>query len=448
MTGRYIGGQYDSVKQSAYIDYIFLNKKQMGKIPAQAIYDDYTARLRLDILLSGHVILTDAMFFDGQYFQTIFLDEEKRKDFSNFLNMQQIGGFPPLIEIRHRGTTVDNTLLNMIYKKSNPIGFVFSSLSRDYYKNSISSALAITQNQQNEYSSWKEFLSDAISVLDDEPSKQELRRKIAILEYMVSIPEYVLRTWDRKYDFQSVLADAKNNGKFSELGSGDPLIDEVIRSIDIQCTKEYPDRSELQKQISTKTDIFKRPPITDDERNLELKWGQFQRIYNRALGIQHGCDTFDIGELFASDENNNSLEIGEISQSTLQSLAKESWSDFARKYNELNFMRNKWFEDAWDYENNKTSSPYKAQKSLESYVSHILKVYQTRPTFTDFVNLIGGGSSIDIDVMSPHNIAFGVSSTVLKVAIQTFDLAKREWRYFRDKSNVIELGKKFSRSIH
>jgi len=72
MAGRYFGGQYDSVKQAAYLENILKNEKYVGKLPYQVILDQYTARMRLDMLLGGQVILTDAMFFDGVYFQTLF----------------------------------------------------------------------------------------------------------------------------------------------------------------------------------------------------------------------------------------------------------------------------------------------------------------------------------------------------------------------------------------
>ena len=51
MAGRYFGGQYDSVKQAAYLDNILKREKYVGKLPYQVILDEYTARIRLDILL-------------------------------------------------------------------------------------------------------------------------------------------------------------------------------------------------------------------------------------------------------------------------------------------------------------------------------------------------------------------------------------------------------------
>ncbi|MBL0699712.1 MAG: hypothetical protein JJV92_02370 [Desulfosarcina sp.] len=76
MPGRYFGGQYDSVQQAAYLENIIKNDKYVGKLPYQVLLDHYTARLRLDMLLGGLVIITGAMFFDGIYFQTLFLHKE------------------------------------------------------------------------------------------------------------------------------------------------------------------------------------------------------------------------------------------------------------------------------------------------------------------------------------------------------------------------------------
>lgn len=447
MPGRYFGGQYDSMKQAAYLDYVINDEVHKGKLPYQVILDHYTARLRLDILLGGSIILTDAMFFDGTYFQTLFLHNEDREDFTNFLRLLSIGGISPLIEIRQRRKTVGETLNAMIYKQNKKDGFIFSSLSSDYIKNKAADALSRAQNSGKEFTGWNSFMDEAISFAGEDIVGDAIKQKIEILKYMEELPPNIFRIWEGEYDFQKVLEDAQEKNRFRIIRTGDPVVDSVISSIEQEIKEKRPDRSKLQNEIALKTRIFARQPTRMAEEKLELLWGQFLQVYNRTLGIQHYCDSFDIGELLVSDEKSGTLIFEELSQATLQALAQESWSEFGRKYNNLSKYREQWIHEVWELENQKKKSNTDARKALDSLITQILREYKIKPTFQDFVNLVGGGASIDVDLMSPHGISLGVSANILKIPVQTVDLVKKQWVYREDKSNLIEYGQTFQQGI-
>lgn len=447
MPGRYFGGQYDSVKQAAYLDFVINDEAHKGKLPYQVILDHYTARLRLDILLGGSIILTDAMFFDGAYFQTLFLHNEKRKDFTNFLRLLSIGGISPLIEVRQRRKTVGETLRTMFYRQNKKDGFIFSSLNSDYLKNKAAEALSRAQNSGKEFASWSEFMDSSIIFAEEEIVSDALKQKMEILRYMEELPSTIFRIWEGEFNFQKILEDAQEKDRFRITRTGDPVIDSVISSIEQEIKEKFPDRSKLQNEIALKTRIFARQPTRKEEEKLELLWGQFLQVYNRTLGTQHYCDSFDIGEILMSDKKTGSLIFEELSQSTLQALAQESWIEFGKKYNNLSQNREQWIHEVWELENQKKTSNTDARKALDALIKQILREYQIKPTFKDFVNLVGGGASIDANLMSPSGISLGVAANILNIPVQTVDLVKKQWVYKKDKANLIEYGQTFQKGI-
>ena len=222
---------------------------------------------------------------------------------------------------------------------------------------------------------------------------------------------------------------------------------EKIISIEEEIKKPYPDRSKLQNEIARKTKIFARRPTIHAEEQLELLWGQFLQVYNRTIGIQHYCDSFDIGEIAIRGQKSGTIIAEELSQATLQALAKDSWTEFGRKYNNLSQYREQWIHEVWELENKKKLSNTDARKALDNLIKQILKEYRVKPTFQDFVNLVGGGASIDVDLMDPNGLSLGVSTQLINIPIQTLDLAKQQWVYLKDKANLIEYGQTFEKGF-
>ncbi len=444
MASRYFGGQYDSVKQAAYLKYITKSDNYVGKLPYQVILDQYTARIRLDILLGGHVIITDAMFFDGVYFQTLFLDRKKREDFINFLRLLTVGGIPPLIEIRQREKATESTLLKMLFRKGSDTGFIFSSIERSYVKNGVAIALVKAQKREQEFSSWDSFLKASLKYAEDSCIQDEIRQKIDILKYMMEVPPNILRTWDGKFDFKRVLDDAIRQERFKIRRTGDAVIDSVIKVIEMEISKPFPNRSKLYNEIAKKTEVLSRPPETEPEKDLERMWRQFLQVYNRTLGIQHYCDTFDSGEIPIDEDKINPVVVSEdLTQSTLQSLARDSWTEFGKKLNNLGGVRNDWLSKVWELENREKKSFEDAQKALDKLVGQILREYRVKPT-NDLVDIVGGGASVGDDLMNLNGSMFlRVLSKIFKIAIQVKGLIEKRRNFRRDRANMIEYGQKF-----
>lgn len=62
-----LSGKYDSTKQRA----VLLTGDRFCN------FKSYTATIRLELLLTGHLILTDAQFFDGLYFHWVAHDQRE-----------------------------------------------------------------------------------------------------------------------------------------------------------------------------------------------------------------------------------------------------------------------------------------------------------------------------------------------------------------------------------
>jgi len=379
-------------------------------------------------------------------FKHFFLHKEKREDFINFLQLLMVGGTPPLIEIRQREDTVKNTLRRMLFKKGATSGFVFSSIDNNFVKDKVAAVLAKTQNSERDFYDWESFLTSSIDYAED-IIKDEIRKKIEILKYMEDVPSNVLKTWDGEYNFGRVLDDAIRQERLKMQRTGDSIIDDVIKTIESQISEKFPDRSKIQNEIATKTDIFVRPPRTLAESVLEQLWGQFLQVYNRTIGIQHHCDTFDIGEILVNDDKIDMVISENLTQSTLQALAMESWMDFGKIFNKLSRFRNKWLFEVWKLEDKHKHSCKDARVALDELVTQILREYKIKPTFQDVVELVGGGASTDVDLMHPNGISLGVATKLLKIPIQTFDLIKKQLIYRKDRLNMIEYGQKFMRGL-
>ncbi len=331
----------------------------------------------------------------------------------------------------------------MLYKKNSPDGFVFSSISNNYVKDNVANTLKEAQESGKEFSDWETFLSSSIAYVDDKIVKEEILHKIETIKNLKEIPSNIFRPWEGTYNFNKVLSDAINQNRFRIQRTGDTLIDDVIKTIEVEISKPYPDRSKLQNEIARKTEIFVRPPSNPAEEALELLWGQFLQVYNRAIGIQHYCDTFDIGEILKNDDEIDLKVTSNLTQSALQALARESWTDFGERFNELSIYRNRWLKEVWELELEKKKTSYDASIALEEFIDQITLQYKLKPTFRDMIEVISGGASIDVDLMNSNSISFAISNQLLRVPIQTVDLIKRRLAYKKNKSNMIEYGQKF-----
>ena len=77
----------------------------------------------------------------------------------------------------------------------------------------------------------------------------------------------------------------------------------------------------------------------------------------------------------------------------------------------------------------------------------ILQEYNIAPSVNDVISLVGGGASLDVDLMSANGLAIGASTQIINFMVEGYNLAKKTWFYNKDKSNMIELGKSFMPGI-
>ena len=203
---RFYGGHYDSVKQGYVRD--ALNNDPNKAAPWQPqLIEMYTARLRLDILFAGSVIITDAQFYDGVIFHELMAEENARKDFLNFLRItaeQQ----SPLIEVRRR----QDGLAGIVFKP-----FKFSSVSSNKVSQEIREAMKRAKDAGKTFSSVKQAFQEYASFADDNNTKIAIGELANRLLYLDSIPSGIFRTWDSARNIVDGLKLAKAEYKIRSL---------------------------------------------------------------------------------------------------------------------------------------------------------------------------------------------------------------------------------------
>ncbi|MDE7244936.1 MAG: hypothetical protein K2O18_13320 [Oscillospiraceae bacterium] len=153
-----LSGKYDSTKQRA----VLLNGDRLRN------YRSYTATMRLELLLTGQLVFTDAQFFDGLYFHWLAADKEEFEAFKKLMvSFQESneGKTPPFsIAVKCRsGDGAPN--LDQVAFKTFCKQFQFSSVEHDdlakavfELSNDYSESYLTEYNKQN----WK-ILEDILN---------------------------------------------------------------------------------------------------------------------------------------------------------------------------------------------------------------------------------------------------------------------------------------------
>lgn len=119
-----LSGKYDSTKQRA----VLLNGDRLRN------YQSYTATMRLELLLTGQLVFTDAQFFDGLYFHWLASDEGEFEAFKSLMvsfQESKEGKTPPFsiaVKCRSEGESPN---LDQVAFKTFCKQFQFSSVEHD-----------------------------------------------------------------------------------------------------------------------------------------------------------------------------------------------------------------------------------------------------------------------------------------------------------------------------
>lgn len=423
---RFYGGHYDSVKQGYVRD--ALNNDPNKAAPWQPqLVERYTARLRLDILFAGSVIITDAQFYDGVIFHELMAEENARKDFLNFLRItaeQQ----SPLIEVRRR----QDGLAGIVFKP-----FKFSSVSSNKISQEIREAMQRAKDAGKTFSSVKHAFQEYASFADDNNTKLAIEELAERLLYLDNIPPGIFRTWDSarsivdgfKLARAEYKAMSKDKKDFEIPRWGNREVDEILEKIDIEMQKDFPNRSEVER-------LIREAKINNPAHAVWLNglYGAINQIFNRAFAYQHICNSMDLGDTPAGlGEFGEPFDI--LSPQLVEDLGTESWKEFLHRITR-DPIRTYWQE--WRDLINQQESEKNVKKAAQRFVDAIQKSYKITP-MNRLVEIIGGGSS-DI-TLTTNGFSFQPSlGTIITLAVNLPDTIKAIKQYQNDKSNLLRYG--------
>lgn len=425
---RFYGGHYDSVKQRAYRDFLL----ETEVLPwHEELRRRFTARLRLDILLGGNVIITDAQFYDGLFFHSLVKTHSAREDFFDFLREAKERLDAPLIEVRRR----EGRLLQMFAKP-----LIFSSLisdeSKDLVHNAMACVLGQAKNKGVTYSHWKNLLQEVHTAIDTPVAQDDFQQVIDNIAILDEAPHHVFRTWEsrRVEGFPQLIKNAKQELTFVVPTTGNPGIDETLHKIESEMKKDFPNRSHIEQWVRA----CRNSDLSDKRRQriLDDVWHGVCRVYNTAIADQHRCTSIDWGEIPTPAGKEQDI-VGELSPNTIAAIAEQPWVGFWGELNRGNLSA------AWKKWRDVICEPHsydqhQAKKTLIKLVNCIEQSYGGYQRAIDAI--VSGGSS----TASYSADGCSLSINPLQLAMGIVIAGKEAASGFRERLNLVKHGLRIS----
>jgi len=388
---------FDTLRQRdilAFLSDDFKIAKISGaKAKLQSIYKLY---LRFDILFKGKFIVTDAQYFDGFFYHTMFENSQDRNDFILFLNNVKPLLGSDFFEIKCRDNTLENSFLQIV--KSGM--FEFATLPKNLLVNKEIQNTIHKIGKMNMANNLVEFEQKVLSDLGYEHKSfvEEFLFNIKNLSELFcnsenrSINSYITSPWETEFyvNYQKV---PKYNFFFNK--GKEKFFDSIQENADL--ARYCPDEKEkllqtLMNSNPTRTDIYNiLEPLkqyTEIKDVANALSDEFGAIYSTAAAEQHSCaevipnkftyksaNEIKINNKFQKVVNEETFNLPEI---FYYRLANMSWEEFGEIICDPTF-----------YEKRKQfimcSDLYKT-KYLEDYLKCIVKKFYVINTNSTAVN--------------------------------------------------------------
>ena len=433
---RFYGGHYDSVKQGFIRDRLYednLWKPELLKL--------YTTRLRLDILLAGNVVLTDSQYYDGSFFHALVSDEEKRKDFSQFLKDSSKDKIP-IIEIRRRPFG----LLSLLKKP-----FTFSSAISGNDRSEICNAMGKLTPGEIDSKTTKKILNAINDKIDNSDTKITFQEISENLIYLDEAPNRIFQKWSNTPSLKDLIKSAKRTLDFKVEMTGNKEIDEVLNNIEIEMNKNYPNRTKIDTWIRSAKDSL--PAFSNI---LDSLYNKVCQVFNLAFAKQHHCNAWDLGETPLLGKSIADM-VENFSKGILDAIAEESWREFYKRLT-IDPLKTSWKN--WRESVMKANTNFK--KPLSKFSKNILNSYgqTSRMSISQFTKniiiglglIIGGGSSNSI--YTTPAITFGsiigsmaITAGLASIGFTIYDVVKEKKGEKQKSSNLIQFGLSINRKV-
>ena len=372
--------RYDSTKQRSLI---LANSEN---------YKKYTISMRLEMLLAGTIVITDAQWYDGLYFSRMIQNGEF-DDFIGFISKEINVGQPPL-QIRRRNSVFD------MFKKP----FWFSSIENEELQSFLyglySTDIFDKYNDKNINESLD--FDKYFNLLEDETNKRKenikdsfemFRNRFSLLHKQTPeklfvkwgehsyIPEYMLMARNELYDLLN-----KNN-----VENNYSKIDRIKKLIE--------DKSSRSEVLSNINELIKMPKI-NDVNFAEYFMSVFDSYYNLAIAKQHSCkffDVYDYHNIKCKDDVQLEIDKENFPQVLFKYLGNLNWKKFGEIYYNQD-IKDKRDELLKAFE---SKNHHSIKMNRSEYINLIMqKIYEIEPSIINdyiFYNSSGTKRFINID---------------------------------------------------
>lgn len=354
---RWYSGKYDSVKQRKVIQNSLMDEKSTSLTYEQKIqraYWRYSASLRLEMLLCGKVVITDAEWYDGAYFAHLSSQKEEWNNFLKFLDSEKKQ--KTFFEVKRRQNYV-----GMFGKP-----FTFSSiLDNPNLENSFSFAVKrfgqYCESHEIKFTEIDGYLSALERYILSNCSNHltklgELSERLKRLE---TVPAPTFSGWKNMnalpetFDFvngrlsarQQLLQSLENwaEGFGGEQKEG---LEHNKKQLKQALSMNFPNRSVVLECVNSSE---KLAGVEGEKTHFRRFMKAFDYNYNLGLARQHDCTCIDIvdrDEDILTDIENKKIDMKfmEWPDLILQGLGACSWEDFQEIIfgSAIYDLRNKW----------------------------------------------------------------------------------------------------------
>jgi len=384
---RYFGAQYDSMKQRQIYLHIqeIANKGQKIRPidcnPSLKIIQLYKARLMIDMLLTGKIVLTDAQLLDGIFWFTLMQDDYERKEFIQFLRR-----FPPTecpIEIRLREPTIRESYKAFLVRGGVCCSYIESEMMKAVENAYLAGKSQLTMdNHSQTLDDWFTIMKPYLS--GSEQSRFEQQKDfVDILDS--DIPDHIIKTYDPS-TYMTILQGVKQDHQLEWWLSKqnlEPATKELVELLERQydpTDKTSPDRKVTLAKINELKELY--PTNKKLIKQCDKLWNATSFLYNHTIARQYQCDAIDEGVLYVKKKlysPNKVIDLNTgISANNIRFFSRLTWEQFYHLYNnvEIKAARELWFQNMLGNDTRISAN------LLEYYINLIIK-NEVKPSVKD-----------------------------------------------------------------
>ncbi len=365
-----LSGKYDSTRQRA----VLLNGDRVRN------FKNYTATLRLEMLLTGGIVLTDSQFFDGLYFFWLANDKNEFDGFKKCVrNIKNQIRNDQYIDVKCRyetitGITEKDSVAQNIYCKEfynssiemKELAYYVFELSKDYTEN-----IRHPENTLQDYiDNTKKYLTSLYGTNIAECWEDYgnvLSRLFSIdvgrwgyyVKQIDGSGNVFSEKWVKDFQIDKVLNQkiymtpiTYKEKLVSLLNDMEKVFNDVTaqkyyKRLELELNETKPNRSKIVVWLD---EVLKLAENRGTAHSIKASVYEFKCIlndrYNKTFAIQHGCKFIDMSDYPKAFKNTNVIEyIVSMENGDISKLADMTWEQFYDLRTSLDVDIRNWIDE-------------------------------------------------------------------------------------------------------